>query len=1034
MTENIIPKHLIDQIKSGNVVLFMGAGSSYGSKNTKNETIPNGNQLSILLGNKFLGEQHSGDLAYISELCISESSLFDVQQYIREIFNEFQPCDYHKKISDFSWKALFSTNYDLIIEQSYQKNKNKLQELVPVFKDTNANLIFYKDNILPYYKIHGSIDDINDKDAPLILTHDQFAKHKKKRERMFGVLQELMYDHTFIFIGFGMADADIRNILNELDSDNTNRARSYIINPNITSTEIRLWESKKISPLKITFENFLVELESKIDKNTRNLSKLYNNQETPIFKNFHKSIEELKPTETFFDFLNNNIEYVYSNLSSPNTDPKEFYKGYFNNWDPIIKNLDVKRRITDGIIFETMFDDEQENSKNQLLYIIKGNAGSGKSVLLKRLAFEGATTAEKFCIFHKEKTRLLTDQLIELYNYTKKRIYLFIDNISLVEDEVVYLLKRTKRDSIPLTIFGSERSNVWNTECLELSNYLTNSYDVKYLNDKEINELLALLERHNSLYTLKNKSIEERLFAFSEKAGRELLVALYEATNGKPFEEIIYDEYKSINDIRAQSLYLTVSIFHKIGAEARAGFISRVHNLPFSEFKDKLFKPLEYIVFDKENKRINDFVYLTRNRMIAEIIFTKVLSSPQDKFDEFIRILNNLNLDYESDRQAFFSIVNAKNLINIFPDPQHSRKIYDLATEISYKDSKLLQQQAMFEMASNNGSISLAERFLKDAHIISPSDPKIKHTYAELILKKAERARNNNEFHALVDDVVDKCNSLIKLNDTNLHPYHTILKCYLLKLKKILSVNDTPSIERCLKDIEKMFSKASQYSMNNEFLLEIESSFNELINDIPTAKELLEKAFNSNKASPYIAIRLSNFYEKENQLDLALNTIKEALSSSNGDKDLNFKYANLLEKNNSPIEDIKYHLKRSFSSGDSRFQAQFKYARALYITNDLTESKEIFKFLSNARLPPDVKNNPVDPIKNNECLVEYTGTIQKLEISFGFLKRDGTADEVFFSKNETEKSIYSNLRRGDKVKFNIAFNYKGANALNLQKL
>jgi cold shock CspA family protein len=141
----------------------------------------------------------------------------------------------------------------------------------------------------------------------------------------------------------------------------------------------------------------------------------------------------------------------------------------------------------------------------------------------------------------------------------------------------------------------------------------------------------------------------------------------------------------------------------------------------------------------------------------------------------------------------------------------------------------------------------------------------------------------------------------------------------------------------------------------------------------------------------------------------------------------------LLAKNNSPIEDIKYHLKRAFSNGDSRFQAQFKYARALYITNELQESKEIFKILSNVRMSPDIKNNPVEPIRNNGNLVEFTGTIQKLEISFGFLKRDGTADEIFFSKNETEKTIYSNLKRGDKVKFNIAFNYKGANALNLQK-
>ena len=53
-------------------------------------------------------------------------------------------------------------------------------------------------------------------------------------------------------------------------------------------------------------------------------------------------------------------------------------------------------------------------------------------------------------------------------------------------------------------------------------------------------------------------------------------------------------EYQSL--IAAiDSTYRQISIFHKIGTYARAGFISRVHNIPFEEFKKELFKPLEYM-------------------------------------------------------------------------------------------------------------------------------------------------------------------------------------------------------------------------------------------------------------------------------------------------------------------------------------------------------------------------------------------------------------------------------------------------------
>ena len=1027
-----IPHHLIEQIKAGNVVLFLGAGSSFGAKNGNKETLPSGQNLSKKLAEKFLGNDIEGDLSYISELCISESSLFEVQQFIASIFKDFLPNSHHLKIPKFVWKAIFTTNYDLIIEKAYQQNKSRFQELVSVSKNTPTTQIFYKENVLPYYKIHGCLNDINDLDAPLILTPDQFANFSSKRDRLFTKLQELIYDYTFLFVGFGMADPDIRTILNKLDKDNTNRVRSYMVGPNINEREERLWEGKKITPIKMSFENFLNEVDKNVDLNSRKLSSLKIETSLPIYSWFQTSIEEVKPTEVFVSFITNDIDYVHSNLSSPNTDPKEFYKGFFNNWDPIIKNLDVDRKIKDGIIFEVLMDDDQHSSNDQFFYLLKGNAGSGKSVLLKRLAYEGAVTVERFCIVLKEGMKISPEQIIELSNYIKVRIYLFIDNVSILEDEIIYLLKKAKKDNIKLTIIGAERLNVWNIECQDLVNYLSQSYHIKYLSDSEIKELLNLLERHNSLYTLKNKTLDERVKAFSEKAGRELLVALYEATNSKPFEEIIFNEYKSINDARAQSLYLTVSIFHRIGAEARAGFISRVHNISFHEFKEKLFKPLEYIVFDKKDNRINDYVYLTRNRMIAEIIFEKVLTTPQDCFDEYVRILNNLDIDYESDRLAFMSIVNAKKLIDVFPDPQMIRKIYLIASEVSKKDPKLYQQQAIFEMTANGGSVVTAEKHLKSAYDLLPGDPFISHTFAEMVLKKAEKARLDTEFFSHIEETIEICSSIIKKGISNPHPFHTSLKAYILKLKKVLLYEDAPAIERCLKDIEKIFATAKQYFLNDQFLLEIESSFNEIINDTQNARDLLEKAFTANKSSPFIALRLSNFYDREGELEKALKIIKEALSTNSGDKDLNFKYAMLLEKTDTPVyDDIKYYLRRSFTKGDSRFQAQFWHARSQYLTNEIIEAKQSFKLLSVVNISPEIKNTPYGIIRKNKKPEMFTGTILKVEVSYGFVKRDGLSDEIFFYRFENDNLDWEQLKRGQKVTFKIGFNYRGAIALNM---
>ena len=81
MNEIKIPKALIDQIKDGNVILFLGAGAAFDSKHPKDKKPPTGKQLANLISEKFLGKEYlDSDLQYVSELAISELDLLTVQK------------------------------------------------------------------------------------------------------------------------------------------------------------------------------------------------------------------------------------------------------------------------------------------------------------------------------------------------------------------------------------------------------------------------------------------------------------------------------------------------------------------------------------------------------------------------------------------------------------------------------------------------------------------------------------------------------------------------------------------------------------------------------------------------------------------------------------------------------------------------------------------------------------------------------------------------------------------------------------------
>ena len=50
----------------------------------------------------------------VADYARHEASLGKVQALIRSIFLELKPADFHLKIPTFRWRAIVTTNYDLV--------------------------------------------------------------------------------------------------------------------------------------------------------------------------------------------------------------------------------------------------------------------------------------------------------------------------------------------------------------------------------------------------------------------------------------------------------------------------------------------------------------------------------------------------------------------------------------------------------------------------------------------------------------------------------------------------------------------------------------------------------------------------------------------------------------------------------------------------------------------------------------------------------------------------------------------------------
>ncbi len=131
-----IPPALIAAIQEQRAVLFLGAGASRNAKHPKGDAMPQGDRLRDLICEKFLGGTLTErPLNAVAAMAANEVGLIAFQAYIRDLLAAFEPANFHFQIPQFRWRAIATTNFDLIIEKAYANAPTRLQALVTTVKD-----------------------------------------------------------------------------------------------------------------------------------------------------------------------------------------------------------------------------------------------------------------------------------------------------------------------------------------------------------------------------------------------------------------------------------------------------------------------------------------------------------------------------------------------------------------------------------------------------------------------------------------------------------------------------------------------------------------------------------------------------------------------------------------------------------------------------------------------------------------------------------------------------------------------------------
>jgi hypothetical protein len=650
---------------------------------------------------------------------------------------DFTPSDFHLIIPTFRWRTIASTNFDLLIERAYENNRGSVQTLVKTVKDgdlfdTRMNEI---SDPVGFYKLHGCIDSYVDAEIPLILGQEQYASYATNRTRFYSRLKDLAFENTVIFAGYSIADPHIQQLLFDLTDTKIKRPPYYHIDPGLTDMEVRYWAGHQVTCIVATLAQFLEELDKRISPVARQLKRPVTAGGLSLAS--HYRMANVVESETLQFFINHDVMHLHPGFVASPQDPQEFYKGYDTGFGCIAQKFDIRRPITDSIIVDAVLI-EEGSRKNGELFLIKAPAGNGKTVALKRVAWEAAVSYEKIVLYAEGAAALRIEPIEEIFSLTGKRIYVCVDRIALYRTELVKLLSASRSRNIPLTIIGAERENEWNIYCEALEPFVSQDFSISYLSRDEITDLIAILEKHRALGLLSGQSQEERVDAFLNRADRQLLVALHETTMGIPFEKIVLDEFDRIKPREAQILYLQICALHQFGAPVRAGLVSRTSNISFVEFGQRFLKPLAEVVMVEENQHSGgDIYYRSRHQHVAELVFNQALSSDESRYDLLATLILAMNVDYSSDRETFSRLIRGRSLVSMFPTISLGRLLYDKAESVAHGDSFVLHQRAVFELQHPQGSLHEAEAVAARAAKLNPNNRSIRHTQAEIARRQA---------------------------------------------------------------------------------------------------------------------------------------------------------------------------------------------------------------------------------------------------------------------------------------------------------
>ena len=768
--------YLLRAIRANNCILFLGAGFSTAATNLLGKPIPTGKQLaSHLWGWVGLpGSYDDSPLSIVYEAALRAGRpLQELRTLLEsELLVATPILDWYTVVSQVFWYRIYTTNADNLIETVYSgaPSAAKLLTLAAPRDDFRERAPFLE--TVQYVKLHGSLPG-----DPRELTFGtiSFANRANAREDWWRNFVLDHVRHPTLFIGSQVDEPLFWQALQAREPRGSNpeeRPKSFLVARDLSPARRTFLEQFNIWHIDAEARDFFTWLKAAYEFPARlDVLREIAPEAAAVLGGTDLTADNHLSLAAFLS--------VFPRVGTTRPDvsrQKVFFLGAPPAWEDIALGFDAPREVNQDLV--RRIEAAYSNTPQLSVIAILGEGGSGKSTILKRAAVT-LRESSRDVYMSDGGQRPQVHRVREAVRLLKRKIVLFVDNATLLGPALAELLDSLRVLSVPPVVVFAARYIPFEQQTRKvLTSLAFDEMEVPYLSDADIECLLDTLGRHAQLGHLAGLARDGQRYELKQRARKQILVAMREATEGRLFNDIIKSEFQEITDSEARLLFLCAALATSEMVDLSEERWLDCAEVPPADALRIMRRDLRGLVQSYGSEpRI-----AARHPIIAEFILDRAATHP-DLRQAYSRILRSLAREIYpgASRKSrawrlFVRLVNHQALYERFgADLDTARAVYDDASRVYGRDGHFWLQYANLEV--DYGQTPLARPLLANAEGLLGDTQLVVNTRAHMMLREALSVESYEEAIALRDEsekiLLDQMDRVASEDEYPFHIYLT---------------------------------------------------------------------------------------------------------------------------------------------------------------------------------------------------------------------------------------------------------------------